>query len=126
MGRPKGSKNKPKTVVADVLEEVVETEEPVIETIDEDEIVTSIDFRKLYVPRQKIYYLYVNNFDGTKEVQSLTIRTIYTNSIIAFEKDGMSRCIGSKDADMIFDTKQEAENAAKKIKVEGQYTTEDN
>lgn len=129
MGRPKGSKNK-KTI--SVEKSIVESKiiENTAEVIAEQEIKRAeekgledpdFDFRTLYSPGQNIYYAYVNDFDGTKEVQCLIVRTIYARTLIAYEPNGMSRCIGYKEQDLIYDKQVDAEDALKNIKVEAKY-----
>jgi len=135
MGRPKGSKNKKKEIQEPVQEAVdIESDEPMMPSQTNDVAMAEknraldlglndpdFDFRQLYAQREKIYYVYVNDLDGTKEVQELILRTIYARSMIAYEEGGMCRCIGYKEKDMVFTRKAEAEEVCNNIKVVAKY-----
>lgn len=126
MGRPKGSKNKPKEVEVQTIAISDNSQEIVAEQEKEDARAKGLDdpdfdFRQIYTPGQKVYYVYVNDFDGTKEVQDLIVRTVYARSIIAFMEHGMCYCLGYPQRDLIYLRKDHAEEACKQIKVVAKY-----
>lgn len=128
MGRIKGSKNKPK------IEPIIINDEPIVDMtteVSEAEIQRAqklnlpdpdFDFRRDYEKNDHIYYVYVNEFDGTKEVFDLIVRTIYARTLIAYEDGGMCRCIGHSDSERVFRRRDEAERECQRIKVTAMYS----
>lgn len=131
MGRPKGSKNKPKNVVVDTGEMILkQSQSKTVEEVIKEEkdnakknglTEPDFDFNEEYKSGDKIYYVLLNYLTGDKELLELTVRTIYARSLVAWEDKGMARLIGYKDRDWIFRDRREAESYYRTAKVEALY-----
>ena len=136
MGRPKGSKNKPKNVVVDTGEMILkQSQSKTVEEVIKEEKEKAkknglnepdFDFNEEYKSGDKIYYVLLNYLTGDKELLELTVRTIYARSLVAWEDKGMARLIGYKDRDWIFRDRREAECYYKAAKVEAKYGNDKN
>lgn len=83
------------------------------------EVVRKDEFTKHLFKGQKIFYVFVNDYTGTKELMELKIRTHLGNVIICSEEDAPSSvCIGVEDEDMIFLSQEEAKKKYKETIVE--------
>ena len=116
MGRPKGSKNKPNTMTN---EEVAELELQIAQEKNLED--PDFDFRNLYRSGDTIYYVWINNLTGDKQLLKLTVRTVYARSMVAWEEKGCAHMIGYTTRDWIFWDKREAEAYYKSTKVEAKY-----
>lgn len=77
------------------------------------------EFAKHYFKGQKIYYIFVNEYTGSKELLELKIRTHLGNVLICSqEEDPSSVCIDVEDEGMIFSSFEEAEKKYKETTVE--------
>jgi hypothetical protein len=66
------------------------------------------DFNTTYAKGQTIFYVRVNELIGEKEIQELTIRSVYPKTIIGCLEKSYTQCIGPDTADRIFRTRYEA------------------
>jgi hypothetical protein len=76
------------------------------------------DYRQTYSKGQIIYYILTNELIGSKIMLELKISSVYPRAIIAFEDKGMGYTIGWEDADMIYLTHRDCEQAYKDIVVD--------
>lgn len=76
------------------------------------------EFSRHYFKGQPIYYIFANDYTGTKELLHLTVRSHLGNVLICSQKDDPSSvCIDIEDEDMIFLSLKEAERKYKAIEV---------
>lgn len=78
------------------------------------------DFREYYTKGDIVYYAYINDMIGEKEVIKLKLRTIYARTMIGFEELGC-HTIGVNTRDRIFANKSEAEAFLKTVNVVAKY-----
>lgn len=79
------------------------------------------DFREYYTKGQEIYFIYVNELIGEKQLIKLTIRTIYARTLVGYEENACCHMIDYNTREQIFLTKSEAEVFLKSIKVIAKY-----
>lgn len=79
------------------------------------------DFRDYYSKGQEIYFAYVNEYIGEKEILKIKIRTIYARTMVGYEENACCHMIGYNTRDQLFNNKSEAENFLKTIKVKAKY-----
>ena len=120
MGRPKGSKNKPKQMMTN--DECAELEKLRAQEKELEE--PDFDFRNLYHSGDIIYYVWINYLTGDKQLLKLTVRTVYARSMVAWEEKGCAHMIGYTTRDWIFWDLREAEAYYKSVKVEAKYGRE--
>ena len=82
------------------------------------------DFRNFYEKGQVVYYVRVFEKLGEKEIQKLTLRTVYPRMLIGCLEKGYCQCIGINSRDMVFETHKEALDCYRNIKVISKYGTE--
>lgn len=117
MGRPKGSKNKPK--IAMTIEDVAEEEQR--KATEKELPDPEFDFREIYHSGDTIYYVWLNNLTGDKSILELKVRTVYARSLVAWEDRGPAHMIGYPSRDWIFWDRREAEAYYKSAKMEAKY-----
>lgn len=82
------------------------------------------DFRNFYEKGQVVYYVRVFEKLGEKEIQKLTLRTIYPRMLVGCLEKGYCQCIGLSCRDKIFETHKEALAYYRTIKVTSKYGIE--
>lgn len=80
-----------------------------------------IDFTKDYTIGMRIYYIFVNELTGTKELYELIISAVHPDMLIGWEPKGCAHMIGPEDADNIFEERNVAEAFFKQIDVKAMY-----
>ena len=79
------------------------------------------DFRDEYFKGDNIYYVYINEFTGTKAIIPLKIRTVYARTMIGYEENACCHLIGIDSKDNLFRNKSEAESFYKNIIIAAKY-----
>ena len=79
------------------------------------------DFREYFVVGDTVYYAYINDYLGEKEVIKMKIRTIYARTIIGYEDNAGCHVVGYKHRDRLFKDQSEAKSYIKDIKVTAKY-----
>lgn len=82
------------------------------------------DFRNFYEKGQVVYYVRVFEKLGEKEIQKLTLRTVYPRMLIGCLEKGYCQCVGISSRDMVFETHKDALDCYRNIKVTSKYGTE--
>ena len=81
----------------------------------------TIDFTQEYTIGMRIYYIWTNEFTGTKELYEMIISEFYPNMIIGWEPKGCAHMIGPEDADNIFTERNVANAFFKQTTVSAKY-----
>lgn len=79
------------------------------------------DFREYYTIGEKIFYVYINELIGEKQIIKLNIRTIYARTLVGYEENACCYMIDYNTREQIFHSKSEAEVFLKTIKVVAKY-----
>lgn len=79
------------------------------------------EFSEEYAVGMKIYYIFVNELTGTKELYELTITKVYPNMLIAWESKGCAHMISPNDEDNIFTNFNTAQAFFKQTTVSAMY-----
>lgn len=125
-GRPKGSKNK-KTLEREARERELATQLATLQEEQQEERQESVplpektefkyvEFSKKYFKGQRYYYIYTNDFTGTKALLEIKIHTVKNNVLICNAEDDPSFiCIGPEEENMIFTSYEEAKQKYRTI-----------
>ena len=76
------------------------------------------DFSNYYEKGQEVWYVLITNYLNKEEIVHCHIRSIYPNAMVcgAIDREGGDVVIPIQDRSRIFNSKREAEKAAKRIK----------
>lgn len=69
----------------------------------------------------RIYYIFVNELTGTKELYELIIKKVFPNMLIAWENKGCAHMIGPKDENNIYTNLNTAQAFFKQTRVSAKY-----
>ena len=83
---------------------------------------TTVDFTHDYSIGMKIYFIWINELTGTKELYELIISSVYETKIIGWEPRGCAHVIGAEDADNIYTERNVAEAFFKQTTVTAKYS----
>ena len=79
------------------------------------------DFREYYTKGQEVYYVYVNELMGEKQILKIKIRTVYARTLVGYEENAGCHMINYNTRDQIFQNRSEAEAFFKTIKIKAKY-----
>lgn len=79
------------------------------------------DFRDFYIKGDILFYAYINELMGEKEVIKIKVRTVYARTLVGYEENAGCHMIGINTRDRIFKNESEADAFLKTVKVKALY-----
>lgn len=80
------------------------------------------DFRDYYTKGEIIFYVYINELIGTKQIIKIKVRSIYARTLVGYEENACCHMIGYNTREQIFHSKSEAEAFSKAIQIVAKYS----